>query len=84
MAERQSPRSAWSRNQQERFEVMDELVNSADEPPLAGQLDLHLDNVVLHTEFRRLVAEQAALRRLGTLVARRRTPAFVTDCRPGC
>ena len=49
---------------------MDELLNSADEPPLAGQLDEHLDDVALHTEHRRLVAEQAALRRLGTLVAR--------------
>ncbi len=39
---------------------MDELLNSADEPPLAGQLDEHLDDVALHTEYRRLVAEQAA------------------------
>jgi hypothetical protein len=39
---------------------MDELRNSADEPPLAGQLDEHLDDVALHTEYRRLVAEQAA------------------------
>jgi sugar diacid utilization regulator len=56
---------------------MDELLNSADEPPPAGQLDEHLDNVALHTEFRRLVAEQAALRRLGTLVARGGEPSEV-------
>jgi hypothetical protein len=48
---------------------MDELLNSADQPPLAGQRDEHLDDVALHAEYRRLVAEQAALRRLGTLVA---------------
>jgi sugar diacid utilization regulator len=56
---------------------MDELLNSADEPPLAGQLDEHLDDVALHTEFRRLVAEQAALRRPGTLVARGGEPSEV-------
>jgi PucR C-terminal helix-turn-helix domain/GGDEF-like domain/GAF domain len=56
---------------------MDELLNSADEPPLAGQLDEHLDDVALHTEYRRLVAEQAALRRLGTLVARGVEPSEV-------
>jgi hypothetical protein len=56
---------------------MDELLNSADEPPLAGQLDEHLDDVALHTEYRRLVAEQAALRRLGTLVARGAEPSEV-------
>ena len=50
-------------------EVMDELL-AADEPGRAGQLDEHLDDVALHTEYRRLVAEQAAARRLGTLVAR--------------
>jgi hypothetical protein len=55
-------------------EVMDELL-AADEPPLAGQLDeylddvAHLDDVALHTEYRRLAAEQAALRRLAALVA---------------
>jgi hypothetical protein len=48
---------------------MDELL-IADEPALAGQLDEHLDDVSLHTEYRRLVAEQAAVRRVGTLVAR--------------
>jgi hypothetical protein len=56
---------------------MDELLNSADQPPLAGRLDEHLDNVALHTEYRRLVAEQAALRRLGTLVAHGGEPSEV-------
>jgi sugar diacid utilization regulator len=48
---------------------MDELL-AADERPLAGQLDEHLDDVALHAEYRRLVEEQAAVRRVGTLVAR--------------
>jgi hypothetical protein len=48
---------------------MDELL-TADEPPLAGQRDEHLDDVALHTEYRRLVEEQAMVRRVGTLVAR--------------
>jgi hypothetical protein len=52
---------------------MDELL-TADEPALAGQLDEHLDDVSLHTEYRRLVAEQAAVRRVGTLVARGADP----------
>jgi hypothetical protein len=53
---------------------MDELL-AADEPPLAGQLD----DVALHTEYRRLVAEQAALRRLATLVVRGVEPQEVFD-----
>jgi len=63
---------------------MDELL-AADEPPLAGQLDAHLDDVAhldgdaLHTEYRRLAAEQAALRRLATLVARGVEPWEVFD-----
>ena len=52
---------------------MDELL-TADEP--ARQLDEHLDDVSLH-EYRRLVAEQAALRRVGTLVARGAEPLEV-------
>jgi hypothetical protein len=59
-------------------EVMDELL-TADEPPLAGQLDEHLDDVALQTEYRRLVAEQAAVRRVGTLVARGGEPSEVFD-----
>src|SRR5271170_4879518 len=56
---------------------MDELV-TADE--LAdGQLDLSLDNALLYTEYRRLVTEQAALRRLATLVARGVEPSEVFD-----
>jgi uncharacterized protein YoaH (UPF0181 family) len=47
---------------------MDELLTT-DEPRLAGQLDQHIDDVALHTEYRRLVEEQAAVRRVGTLVA---------------
>jgi sugar diacid utilization regulator len=67
-----------------REEVMDELL-AADEPPLAGQLDEYLDDVApiddvaLHTEYRRLAAEQAALRRLATLVARGVEPWEVFD-----
>jgi PucR C-terminal helix-turn-helix domain/GGDEF-like domain/GAF domain len=57
---------------------VDEPLNSADERPLAGQLDEHLDDVALHTEYRQLVAEQAALRRLGTLVARGGEPSEVS------
>jgi hypothetical protein len=57
---------------------VDEPLNSADERPLAGRLDEHLDDVALHTEYRRLVAEQAALRRLGTLVARGGEPSEVS------
>jgi hypothetical protein len=61
-------------------------VNSADEQPPAEQLDEHLDedvdDVAMHTEYRRLVAEQAALRRLGALVARGVEPSEVGR-RPG-
>jgi hypothetical protein len=57
---------------------MDELL-TADEPPLSGLLDAHLEGVSLHTEYRRLVAEQAALRRLATLVARGVEPSEVFD-----
>ena len=56
---------------------MDELL-ATDERPLAGQLDEHLD-VALHTEYRRLVEEQAALRRLATLVASGVEPWEVFD-----
>ncbi|MCW2687509.1 MAG: hypothetical protein JWR37_2399 [Mycobacterium sp.] len=54
---------------------MDELL-AADEPS-ARQLDESLDDVALHTEYRRLVAEQAAVRRVGTLVARGGEPSEV-------
>jgi sugar diacid utilization regulator len=61
-----------------REEVMDELL-AADEPRLAEQLDEHLEDVALYAEYRRLVAEQAALRRLATLVARGVEPSEVFD-----
>jgi PucR C-terminal helix-turn-helix domain/GAF domain/GGDEF-like domain len=44
-----------------------------------GQVDLSLDNAQLYTQYRRLAAEQAALRRLATLVARGVEPAEVFD-----
>ena len=53
---------------------MDELL--ADERP-ARQLDESLDDVALHAEYRLLVEEQAAVRRVGTLVARGVEPSEV-------
>jgi hypothetical protein len=55
---------------------MDELL-AADAPPLAGQLDEHLDDAAVYAEYRRLVQEQEAVRRMGTLVARGDEPAEV-------
>jgi PucR C-terminal helix-turn-helix domain/GAF domain/GGDEF-like domain len=43
------------------------------------QLDLSLDNALLYAEYRRLADEQAALRRLATLVARGAEPSEVFD-----
>jgi sugar diacid utilization regulator len=77
MTEHQSRDQRGPENRRKGFDIVDELLNSADEPPLAGRLDEHLDDVALHTEYRRLVAEQAALRRLGTLVARGGEPSEV-------
>jgi hypothetical protein len=57
-------------------ELMDELL-AADETPLAGLLDESPDDVALYAEYRRLVAEQAAVRRVGTLVARGVEPSEV-------
>ena len=57
---------------------MDELL-AADEPSLAEQLDESFDGATLYAEYRRLVAEQAALRRLATLVARGVEPWEVFD-----
>ena len=54
---------------------MDELL-TADEH-LVGQLDESLDDVGLSAEYRRLVEEQAAVRRVGTLVARGGEPSEV-------
>jgi hypothetical protein len=56
-------------------EVMDELL-VADEPSLR-QLDEPSDDAALHAEYRQLVAEQAAVRRVGTLVARGAEPSEV-------
>ena len=61
---------------------MDELL-AADEhcpdEPAVGQLDEFSGDVAPYAEYRRLVAEQAALRRLATLVARGVEPWEVFD-----
>jgi len=44
---------------------------------IAGQLTVSLDNAQLYAEFRRIADEQAALRRVATLVARGAPPAEV-------
>ncbi|MEU7876161.1 AAA family ATPase [Dactylosporangium sp. NPDC049140] len=44
---------------------------------IAGQLAVSLDNAHLYTEFRRIADEQAALRRVATLVARGARPELV-------
>jgi len=54
---------------------MDDLL-TADESPVR-QLDDSLDDAALYAEYRRLVAEQAAVRRVGTLVARGAEPSEV-------
>src|ERR1700739_3294780 len=56
---------------------MDE--RATDGEPVAGQLDLSLQNVQLYEEYRRLAEEQAALRRLSALVARGVEPSQVFD-----
>ena len=56
---------------------MDELLDT-DEPAVV-QLDEFSGDVAPHAEYRRLVAEQAALRRLATLVARGVEPWEVFD-----
>jgi hypothetical protein len=63
--------------QQKSDEIMDDLLNS-DEVP-AEQLAVSVDNAQLYAEYRRLAAEQAALRRVGTLVARGVEPSEVFD-----
>ena len=57
---------------------MDELL-VAGESPLAGQLDEPSNGATLYAEYRRLAGEQAALRRLATLVARGVEPWEVFD-----
>jgi hypothetical protein len=56
---------------------MDELLTDGE--LAAGQLDLPQDNAQLYAEYRRLAGEQAALRRLATLVARGVEPSEVFD-----
>jgi PucR C-terminal helix-turn-helix domain/GAF domain/GGDEF-like domain len=56
---------------------MDELL--IDGELAAGQLDLSQDNARLYAEYRRLAAEQAALRRLSALVARGSEPSQVFE-----
>ena len=46
---------------------------------IAGQLAASLENAQLYAEFRELAEEQAALRRVATLVARGATPSVVFD-----
>jgi hypothetical protein len=56
---------------------MEEVLNSENLP--VGQLGETLEDGQLYTEYRRLVAEQAALRRLAMLVARGVEPSEVFD-----
>jgi signal transduction histidine kinase len=46
---------------------------------IAGQLSVSLDNARLYAEFRRIADEQAALRRVATLVAQGAPPTAVFD-----
>ena len=46
---------------------------------IAGQLAVSLDNAQLYAGFRRIADEQAALRRVATLVAQGAPPASVFD-----
>ncbi|WP_327000565.1 AAA family ATPase [Dactylosporangium sp. NBC_01737] len=46
---------------------------------IAGQLAVSLDNAHLYAEYRRIADEQAALRRVATLVARGERPELVFD-----
>jgi sugar diacid utilization regulator len=48
-------------------DAVDGLLTAED---FAAEFDEHLDDAKLYAEYRRLAAEQAALRRVGTLVAR--------------
>jgi GAF domain-containing protein len=56
---------------------MDELLTTRE--PAAGQPGLSRANPQLYEDYRRLAAEQAALRRLATLVARGVEPAEVFE-----
>jgi sugar diacid utilization regulator len=56
---------------------MDKLLDAGELS--AGHVDWSLENGQLYAEYRRLIAEQAALRRLATLVARGVEPSEVFD-----
>ena len=58
-------------------EAIDELLVVEELPD--GQLTESVDDVTLYAEYRRITADQAALRRLATLVARGAEPAEVFD-----
>ena len=58
-------------------EAIDEL--PVVEEPRDGQLPETVDDVTLYAEYRRVTADQAALRRLATLVARGAEPAEVFE-----
>jgi hypothetical protein len=62
---------------------MDELLDTdellATDEPAVGRLDEFSGDVALYAEYRRLAAEQAAVRRVGTLVARGVEPWEVFD-----
>ena len=53
-------------------EAMDELLDT--DEPAVGQLDEFSGDVAPYAEYRRLAAEHAAVRRVGTLVARGAEP----------
>jgi PucR C-terminal helix-turn-helix domain/GAF domain/GGDEF-like domain len=63
--------------QQKSDEIMEELLISAEVP--ASQLAGSIDNAELYAEYRRLAAEQAAVRRVAALVARGVEPSEVFD-----
>src|SRR6201988_1238761 len=58
-------------------EAIDELPVVEELPD--GQLPESVDDVTLYAEYRRVTADQAALRRLATLVARGAEPAEVFE-----
>jgi hypothetical protein len=58
-------------------EAIDEL--PVVEEPFDGQLPESVDDVTLYAEYRRVIADQAALRRLARLVARGAEPAEVFE-----
>src|SRR5271156_1434655 len=63
------------RDPSERAEVVHESERTR--PAIAGQLAVSVDNTQLYAEFRRIAGEQAALRRVATLVAQGERPEQV-------